>query len=202
MRLGGSTVASLAMGATVGGRFRRSAAAADLWSHAVAATIACDVVSLRSKVWVPAAASTAALLHDVGKLVLGEALSPNILRRLEAVALAENLTTDEAERAVLMVDHGELGAIAAHAWELPDLIIQGVANHHHIDRAENTLDCAVTLADAVAHSVAEDLAEARVPAAMEALAMLELNEDEYLDIVLATKERCDKVAEHYGPQAA
>jgi HD-like signal output (HDOD) protein len=202
VRLGASTVSSLAMGATVGGRFRRSQAAPGLWVHSVTATIACDIVNFRSKVWVPAAAATAALLHDVGKLVLAEALTPNILRRLELVATSENLTADEAERAVLMVDHGELGAIAAQAWELPDVIVGGIANHHRIERAESPLDWAVMLADAIAHSVTEDLEEARVPAAQAALEWLELTEADYLDMVLATKERWDKVAEHYGGQAS
>jgi len=202
VRLGASTVCSLAMGATVGGRFRRCQLAPGVWVHSVAATIACEIVNFRSRVWVPAAAATAALLHDVGKLVLAEALSPNILHRLELVAAAESMTVDEAERAVLGIDHGELGgAIAAQSWELPDVIVGGIANHHHIERAESPLDWAATLADAVAHSVTEDLAEARVPAAQAALGWLELTENDYLDIVLATKERWDKVAEHYGGTA-
>jgi HD-like signal output (HDOD) protein len=200
VRLGASSVSSLAMSAAVGGRFRRAQLSPGLWVHSVAATIACDVVSFRSSVWVPGAA-TAALLHDVGKLVLAEALTPNILRRLEMVATAENMTADEAERAVLMVDHGELGAIAARAWELPDVIVGGIANHHHGERAEGALDAAAVLADAIAHSVTEDLAEARVPAAQMALEWFELTENDYLDMVLATKERWDRVAEHYGDQA-
>jgi HD-like signal output (HDOD) protein len=198
VRLGASTVSSLAMGATVGGRFRRCQLAPGLWVHSVAATIACDIINFRSRVWVPAAAATAALLHDVGKLVLVEALTPNILRQLELVASAENMTPDEAERAVLMVDHGELGAVAGRAWELPEVIVGGIAHHHRIERADSPLDWAVSLSDAVAHSVTEDLSEARVPAAEAALAQVELTEEDYLDIVLATRERWGKVAEHYG----
>jgi len=42
----------------------------------VASTMACDVITGRSRAWIPAAAATASLLHDVGKRVLAEALTP------------------------------------------------------------------------------------------------------------------------------
>ncbi len=196
VRLGASSVSALAMGATVGARFRRASADADLWRHSVASTIACDVISARSRVRIPAAAATAALLHDVGKLVLAEALTPNILNLLQSVAKSENLTEHEAERAVLMVDHGELGAVAARAWQLPDVIVDGIALHHA--GAGCSFDHAVQLANAVAHGIASEECDLPSPVVEGPLDALGLGVDDFVEIVLTTRTRWEKLAESYG----
>ena len=93
----------------------------------------------------------AALLHDVGKLVLAEALSPHVLRLLEEVAESEDLTSEQAETAVLMVHHGELGAIAARSWMLPEEITDAILHHHDPAGRQGVLAHAVALADRIAY---------------------------------------------------
>ena len=198
VRLGASSVSSLAMGATVGNRFRRASQDANLWRHSVASTMACDVITGRSRAWIPAAAATASLLHDVGKLVLAEALTPNILNLLQTVAKSDNLTEHEAERAVLMVDHGELGAIAARAWELPEVIIDGIALHHA--DGQSSFGFAVQLSNSVAHLMESETVELPAVGAARPLEALGLGVDDYVEIVLTTRSRWEKLAEAYGAQ--
>jgi HD-like signal output (HDOD) protein len=200
VRLGASSVSALAVGTTVGNRFRRASQDTNLWRHSVASTMACDVITGRSRAWIPAAAATAALLHDVGKLVLAEALTPNILNLLQTVAKSENLTEHEAERAVLMVDHGELGAIAARAWALPQIIVDGIALHHA--DAASSFDFAVQLANSVAHSMESESVELPAAGAAGPLEALGLGVDDYVEIVLTTRSRWEKLAEAYGAHSS
>ena len=117
---------------------------------------------------------------------------------LQTVAKSDNLTEHEAERAVLMVDHGELGAIAARAWELPEVIIDGIALHHA--DGQSSFDFAVQLSNSVAHSMESDTVELPAVGAARPLEALGLGVDDYVEIVLTTRTRWEKLAEAYGAQ--
>ncbi len=80
----------------------------------------------------------AAMLHDIGKLILATAL------------------TVEEEAALDGVTHAEVGAYLLGLWGLPYAVVEAVAHHHHPERAQPVaLDvvAAVHLADALAHEL-------------------------------------------------
>jgi len=79
--------------------------------------------------------STAALLHEVGRLVLanGERDVVDRIRELE-VRLGDPCA---AERAVLGFTHAEVGAYLLNLWGLPLDIVDAVAHHHAPDRSKN-----------------------------------------------------------------
>ena len=76
----------------------------------------------------------AAMLHDVGKLVLAVE-HPEKLEAALALAKAEGLESFDAERQVLPVSHAEVGAYLLGLWGLPYPIVEAVANHHAPSRA-------------------------------------------------------------------
>ncbi len=143
----------------------KGTSAADIWSHSVACAVMVRRIAwhVRASVNVNRAAFTAALLHDVGKLVMalahGEAYGE--LRRRPPT---HPLWQDE-ERA-FGHHHGTAGALLLELWGLPSVVVESVALHHTPHRArESTISplTLVHLANALVHSEnAGQLAEARL----------------------------------------
>ncbi len=138
---------------------------AEIWNHSVSSAVMVRRIAwhVRAGVNVNRAAFTAALLHDVGKLVMalahGEAYSE--LRRRPPT---RPLWQDE-ERA-FGHHHGTAGALLLELWGLPSVVVESVALHHTPHRArENTISplTLVHLANALVHSEnVGQLAEARL----------------------------------------
>jgi len=159
MRVGPGMVLGLAMGAGVRKDLDRSVGAyglgeGELWGHSVCSAVAADAARRYCGVDVPHEAFPAALLHDVGKQVLGGHIDPVLLKALEK-ARSEGCASDlEAESEILDVNHSELGGLVAQHWKLPSLIVRGITYHHNPDDApdneDNRICYAVCLADLVA----------------------------------------------------
>ncbi len=94
--------------------------------------------------------SIAALLHDIGKLVLSK-LHPSY-----GQPGAKGLVTPEesiwAERRDLGIDHGLVGGVLTRRWGFPDRIAGAIERHHANDAAGPA--AVVRLADMVAHNAA------------------------------------------------
>src|SRR5439155_7614061 len=89
-----------------------------------------------------------ALLHDVGKLVLGHAY-PGYPGEVHAGAQ----TPDErmrAERRALGIDHALVGGVLLRRWGLPSSLARAV-ERHHTDEAEPEPSL-LRLADLLAHN--------------------------------------------------
>jgi HD-like signal output (HDOD) protein len=105
-----------------------------LWRHSVAAAVAAETVPAFCRSDVPAETFTAALLHDVGKLVMGRFLSPEILGFIRQAQEVDHLGRLEAESLLLDVHHGELGGVIAQHWKLPPRVVLGITYHHNPDQ--------------------------------------------------------------------
>jgi HD-like signal output (HDOD) protein len=130
-------VLSIAMGAAVGEETRRplkgyALAPDELWLRSVTATLAAECAAAVLRKDIPAEASAAALLCDVGKPALDHWLVGRVLEdaRTEGLRAPDPMVGMKAERAVLGVDHAELGALIAARWGLPDAIVQAIRHHH------------------------------------------------------------------------
>jgi putative nucleotidyltransferase with HDIG domain len=156
VRLGAGPVLSLALAVDLRGRMQHAIpeyglAEGELWDHSVASMLAAEAVARRSAGAVPPDASTAALLHDVGKLVMARFLSPDVLLALRD-AQGDGGTRRAAELEVLGIDHAELGALIAQAWGLPPGLVRAIARHHQPGAGE-TASAAVHVADVVAKTI-------------------------------------------------
>jgi putative nucleotidyltransferase with HDIG domain len=96
---------------------------------------------------------TAALLHDIGKLVLGRfgALSASIID----TATASPEARAREERLALGLDHASIGALLVRRWGLPGSLAVAVENHHTSDAA-NEVATFVRLADMLVHHAQGD----------------------------------------------
>lgn len=103
----------------------------DLWRHSIAVSIAAEALVKDKKRVGTEDVFTSALLHDVGKLVLG-AFVKEELEAIQSIA-AKGVPFVVAENMILGTDHAEIGAhILAH-WNLPPDVINAVRWHHDPD---------------------------------------------------------------------
>jgi len=72
----------------------------------------------------------AGLLHDLGKPILSINF-PERYGEIQRVAKERNLSSSEAESAIMGATHSEVGAYLAGLWGLPDPIVEGLAFHHY-----------------------------------------------------------------------
>ena len=125
------------------------------WPHSLGTAI-CSEVILRHvtpprEQADPDAIFLAALLHDLGLLVLSSHYRKEYLELLD-VASREGKALDDVEDAVLGIDHGLIGAQLAIQWSLPPVVCAAIRGHHRTDQVLpehrwNTL--VVHLADAL-----------------------------------------------------
>ena len=100
----------------------------NLWNHSLAAATAAEMFS-RDKGSPSEVAFTAALLHDLGKLVVTQALEGDYSRILkEATDKQQSLSA--IEKTLFNMDHGEAGGILLNRWSLPANIVAAVKFHH------------------------------------------------------------------------
>ncbi len=104
----------------------------DLWIHSMGCAVVSEVTSRRARYENGSALFTAALLHDIGKIVLDLYVGP----RLEEVLLISKQrggNFSEAEWVVLGTDHAVAGATILKNWNFPPDICRAVRNHHDPD---------------------------------------------------------------------
>ena len=108
----------------------------EMWRHSIAVSVAAE--GLIKELNVPEADEifTAALLHDGGKLVLGEFVKDDIIK-IEKIA-SKNVSFEAAEKIALGTDHAEIGAKILESWGLPAEIVSAVRWHHDPDAADET----------------------------------------------------------------
>lgn len=101
----------------------------DQLTHSIAAAIIAEDICGYLKVDDKETIFTAALMHDIGKLILDaffESGPPDIMKR----ARINGESLEVTERKTLGMDHGELGAMLLEAWEFPQRLVIPVRWHH------------------------------------------------------------------------
>lgn len=120
----------------------------------VVGSIAAEVVRERATVRLPAEVNTAALLRDIGLLVLARFLdTPH--RLLLDVVRDTGSDLPAGERMVLDANHGEAGGLLCQQWRLPETVRLGVQYHHDPVACDEPIAHGVFLADVLAHLVCE-----------------------------------------------
>jgi putative nucleotidyltransferase with HDIG domain len=99
-----------------------------LWEHSVGTAYAAQIMSRRVDTRTYSVAFSSGLLHDVGKVAIDRALKP--ADRTALLSLVRPRGELDAEREVVGLTHGEIGAAICEAWNLPREIVAGVKSHH------------------------------------------------------------------------
>lgn len=106
----------------------------ELWRHSVTVSVAAELVVKALKIPGADEVFTAALLHDVGKLVLGGFVQ-NDIQQIEAM-VAKGIAFEVAEFIVLGTDHAVIGARILEKWSFPADLVNAVGMHHDPDNCE------------------------------------------------------------------
>ena len=106
----------------------------ELWRHSIAASVAAEGLVKVLKVEAAEEIFTAALLHDVGKLVLGDFVKDEF-KQIET-AVSQGIGFEMAEKIVLGTNHAEVGARILTKWLLPPEIVNAVQFHHAPEASE------------------------------------------------------------------
>jgi putative nucleotidyltransferase with HDIG domain len=106
----------------------------ELWRHSIAASVAAEGLVKVLKVEAAEEIFTAALLHDVGKLVLGDFVKDEF-KQIET-AVSQGISFEMAEKIVLGTNHADVGARILTKWLLPPEIVNAVQFHHAPESSE------------------------------------------------------------------
>jgi putative nucleotidyltransferase with HDIG domain len=107
-----------------------------LWQHSVAVSVTAEGLMRELKVSESDEIFTAALLHDLGKLILGGFVEKEF-DEIQKVT-ARGIPFQMAEQEVLGTDHAEIGALMLESWSFPPKLVSAVRWHHDPDSAPET----------------------------------------------------------------
>lgn len=106
----------------------------ELWRHSIAVSVAAEGLVKELNIPPREEIFTAALLHDVGKLILGDFVKED-LKKIESIS-SEGTPFQVAEQKVLGKDHAEIGAEILKRWSFPPEVVNAVRWHHTPDSAD------------------------------------------------------------------
>lgn len=107
----------------------------ELWRHSIEVATAAEALMEYKKIAEPKDVFTPALLHDLGKLVLGRFVKEEFDRIKRIVAMGVPFVI--AENMALGTDHAEIGAQILSQWSFPRDVVNAVRFHHNPDAIHN-----------------------------------------------------------------
>lgn len=177
--------------------------ASELWRHSLITASAAEIISVETTgvIVEKPVAFTIGLLHDIGKLVMSQALTPDLSNAIRQLVEQQKLSRSEAERTVLGTDHGEVGACLLRSWNLPEEILEATANHHNpVVEPTPKLSCVTHLANCLAHLAgsAPGWDGFAVRVSPQAVAALDINETRLEAMVAEVRESFQQVDQFMG----
>jgi len=158
VRLGMSRVMSLAVRLSLSKQMSQGVdqyglAEGQLGLLSITGSIAAELVREQAEMKMRPELTTAALLRDIGMLVLAQFLDAPHQMLLDVVR-ESGVALADSERMVLDATHGEAGGLLCQIWKLPDTVRLGVQYHHDPFECTDPIAHGVFVADTIAHHVA------------------------------------------------
>ncbi len=106
----------------------------ELWRHAVSSALIAKELAIKKKSGHKHLIFTAALLKDIGKVILDRYVSDSMVK-INNLVQNKNYSFGEAEKKVLGINHAELGGIVAKMWEFSPKMVTMITKHHLPDKS-------------------------------------------------------------------
>ena len=105
----------------------------ELWRHSIAVSVAAEGLVAELEMTGGDDIFTASLLHDVGKLVMGEFVQKDMEKIWNTVS--NGVPFEVAEEMILGTNHAAIGASILESWSFPKKIVDAVRWHHNPENA-------------------------------------------------------------------
>ncbi len=122
----------------------------DMWRYSISSALIAKQVAVNLGLNNKNTIFTAALLKDIGKIILEKHIS-QASKKISNLVKNNELSFREAEKRIFGVDHAELGAMIAKTWKFSPKMVK-IIRHHHLSDTNMIKDkeiTAVYLADCI-----------------------------------------------------
>lgn len=122
--------------------------AGELWKYSISSALIARDLAEKKRAQDSNLIFTAALLKDIGKVILSQHVGDSY-EKINTLVAEEGFSFREAEKEVIGIDHAELGGMVAETWKFSQKMVEIIRNHHHPDESlESYLETAIVyLAD-------------------------------------------------------
>lgn len=139
--IGTSQIRSLALATSVAKSFdglpNSLVSMEHFWRHSLYCALAARALAKQARKCDPDAVFTAALLHDIGELVIFNRMPQQAKESLLLVLdSGDELPVYQAERQIMGFDHSQVGGELARQWKLPPMLEECIEFHHDISAAQ------------------------------------------------------------------
>jgi len=129
----------------------------DLWRHSVASALAAENLGRYVKVPISGISYTAALLHDIGKLLMIQVVQKDDIRKILDTINGKRISWAEAEAELFGFTHADIGAHIAKLWALPVEIETAIRYHNTFDTDVSPITDCVRVANIVARAIGQGI---------------------------------------------
>jgi len=102
----------------------------DMWRYSVYSAVIAKQIAVRMELNNKSTIFTAALIKDIGKIILEKYVSKDF-KRINTLVKESGYSFREAEKKVIGIDHAEMGALIAKTWKFSPRMIK-LIHHHHL----------------------------------------------------------------------
>ncbi len=106
----------------------------EMWRYSVSSAMIAKQIAVQMKLENKNTIFTAALVKDIGKIIL-EKYVARVRHKILDFVENENLSFREAEKKAFGIDHAELGAMIAKMWKFSPKMVKIIRHHHLADEA-------------------------------------------------------------------
>jgi putative nucleotidyltransferase with HDIG domain len=148
----------------------------EMWRYSVSSAVIAKLVAQKLGLKNKSTIFTAALLKDIGKIILEKHVSGSS-EKIKHLVEDKNFSFREAEKKILGIDHAELGAMIAKMWKFSPRMVK-IIKHHHLSDEKMIKDkeiAAVYLADCICMMMGQGVGADGLSYRFKDKAMKELN---------------------------
>lgn len=132
--LGVNVVKSLALSSSIFAIMEKNSVS--LWEHSLGVGVAANLLARKLELPECEEIATAALLHDIGKVIISLKCS-EAERDILKLVRDRGIYTLEAEQEIIDTNHAEVGGWLSKSWFLPEKLMEPIAFHHDVAKSGN-----------------------------------------------------------------